>query len=221
MKKNEDLLKLLSFAHCANKTEILSHAQDIAIELIRNWKIVTPWGERRFWGLEFYLRIPKIFEDEAPHSRRDQLDRGTFYFHTKAKGESIKDRTPPIFNRHGVDITCGDDFDDEGKNIYGGILLRHLGGAGHRDGSGLALRSLVRGDDGFKPVKRGSQNNKWSVEEISFFERMYGRSIFGSEMHLEYAPLDEVIKVDAVARIGIDKTNYATENLGFRRRPAR
>src|SRR6056297_1542429 len=158
---NSMLLDLLSFSDCKNEDDVLKKSSAIANELIKNWKIVTKNGERRLWGLEFYLFIPGVFEDEAAHCRKEQLNSGTFYFHTKSKDP--KDWTPPIFNRHGVDITCGN-----GEKIYGGILLRHLGGEGHRDGSGLALRSLVRGDKGFNPIKRGAPESKWSEEEIEF-----------------------------------------------------
>lgn len=210
MKKNDELLNLLSFTNCRSKAEVLLHAKVIASELIQNWKIVSQAGERRFYGLEFYVNIPDIFEDEATHQRNEQLERGTFYFHTKTKNPKW---SPPIFNRHGIDITCGDKV----RNIHGGILLRHLGGVGHKDGSGLALRSLARGDDGFKTIKRGSQGSKWSEEEVSFFERMNSKPVFGKEMYLGYDPLNEKVKVKEVPRIGISNTNYAQEELGFMR----
>jgi hypothetical protein len=209
MRSNDELLRLLSFAKCRDKGDVLRQASVIARELMQNWKIVSPKGERRFWGLEFYISIPDIFEDNATHQRNEQLERGTFYFHTKTKNPNW---SPPIFNRHGVDITCG----DKDRDIHGGLLLRHLGGAGHRDGSGLALRSLVRGNEGFKPIKRGSPA-KWSKEEVSFFEQMNSKPVFGHEMYLEFDPLSEEVKIQEVTRVGIDSTNYAQEKLGFMR----
>lgn len=204
------LEKLLDFSHCNSKENVLNHAQIVAIELMNNWKIVSLKGERRFWGLEFYLTIPRVFADSATHEREEQFEKGTFYFHTKSKGGW----TPPIFNRHGVDITCG----NKDRGIYGGILLRHLGGEGHRDGSGLALRSLVRGDQGFRPIKRGDLNSKWSKDEISFFHRVNNNSIFNDEMFLQHNPLPEKIEIESVKRVGIEKTNFSEELLGFRRK---
>lgn len=207
MQKNKNLLDLLSFAHCQNKVDVLWHASIIAGELMQNWKIVTPTGARRFLGLEFYLNIPDILIDSATHKREEQLQRGTFYFHTKSRNPNW---TPPIFNRHGVDITCG----DKKRDIHGGILLRHLSGVGHRDGSGLALRCLVRGNKGFAPIKRGSPG-QWSNIEIAFFKKMNAVSIFGHEMYLTYAPFPEKLKIKKKPRIGIENSNYAQENLGF------
>lgn len=208
LNKNNELKSLLSFAHCIDEEDVQKKAKEIATELILNWKIVTPLSERRFWGLEFYVHIPNdVFEDDAAHCREEQLEAGTFYFHTKSK----KKWTPPIFNRHGVDISCG----DIGKNIHGGILMRHLGGEGNRDGSGVALRSLVRGDEGFKRIKRGSSEAKWTEEEVSFFKRLNSECIFGCEMYLAYSPLDKKAEVSALPRIGIDGTRYFDKKLRF------
>ncbi len=201
---------LFNFDCCNSRDKVLSHAGLVARELMNNWKIISPYGERRFLGLEFYLIIPEVFVDDATHARREQLESGTFYFHTKSKGQW----TPPIFNRHGVDITCG----NKDCGIYGGILLRHLGGEGHRDGSGVALRSLVRGDQGFKPIKRGSPLGKWSNAEIDFFNRENSSSIFNGPMRVEYDPLIEKIEVTPVARIGLGNKQFAKELLGFRAR---
>lgn len=209
----ENLKKMLDFTRCDSKEKVLAHASDIATELIRNWEIVTPKGKRRFLGVEFYLKVPGVFEDDATHEREEQLESGTFYFHTKSKNEN--GWTPPIFNRHGVDITCGDN--DSG--IYGGILLRHLSGSGHRDGSGLALRSLVRGDDGFKSIKRGTPENGWSADEINFFRQEKENenlSIFEGEMYLQPASLPTEVEIIGVKRVGIEKTKFADELLGFR-----
>lgn len=207
MDANDRLKRLLTFAHCGDEKQVLDRAVEVAAELLRNWTIVTPQGQRRFLAVEFYLFIPGIFEDDAVHCRKEQLERGTFYFHTRSKG----DWTPPIFNRHGVDITCGDFV----RGIYGGILLRHLSGRGNRDGSGVALRSLVRGDSGFRPVKRGSDLSGWSEGEIGFFRRMNGRDIFGNEMYLIPSPSDRDVEIVALPRIGIDGTRYSDKKLRF------
>lgn len=206
----KELENLLDFSRCDSKEKVLSHAEVIARELINNWEIVSPGGKRRFLGLEFYLIIPDIFVDDATHERCEQQKSGTFYFHTKSQ----KKWTPPIFNRHGVDITCGNEM----HRIYGGILLRHLSGNGHKDGSGLALRSLVRGDKGFKTIARGTPENKWSEDEISFFNTENESSIFEGEMYLQHAPLTEEAGIVSVKRVGIDKTIFADERLGFRRK---
>lgn len=208
MRENE-LLELLDFSHCNNKKEVLQHSEDVAEELINNWKIVSPKGERRFLGLEFYLYIQGVFPDDATHCHDSQLDSGTFYFHTRSKHPQW---SPPIFNRHGIDITCG----NRKRGIYGGILLRHLGGVGNRDGSGYALRSLIRGDEGFKKIARGSEESGWSGSEDIFFREMNRKSIFGHKLHLAYAPTIEKVKPETATRVGLNKKKqYAQEPLRF------
>lgn len=209
MHENE-LLNNLRFINCKTRNDVFLHVDKLAKELITNWKIVTPKGEHRFLGLEFYLIIPNLFVDPSTHKRDEQLESGTFYFHSNSKG----DWTPPIINRHGVDITCG----DVKRGIYGGILLRHISGEGHRDGSGLALRSLVRGDDGFKKIPRGSHDSKWSEEEKAFLEDMNRKSIFDNEIYLKHCPLLEEVSIAGVERVNVDDSileHY--EKLGFRR----
>lgn len=141
-KNQAHLLKLLDFSHVKNVTQLREHAAQIAVEIMQNWELVSFNQSRRILALEFYLIIPGIFEDDsttlvagkkgAAHKRFEQLSCGHFHFHfhTKSKGEKW---SPPIFNRHGVDITCG----TKEKGIYGGILLRHLSGENCQDGSGL------------------------------------------------------------------------------------
>jgi len=82
----------------------------------------------------------------------------------------------------------------------------------------MGIRSLVRGDKGFKTIARGTPENKWSEDEISFFNKENNGSIFEGEMYLQYAPLAEEAEIVSVKRVGIDKTNFADELLGFRRK---
>ncbi len=204
----EFLIDLLDFETCESEEEVLEKAELIASELINNWKIKTKRGEHRFLALEFYLCIPNLIEDSAVHCRDEQLNSGTFYFHTKSK---FPNWSPPIFNRHGVDITCG----NREKGIYGGILLRHISGEKTQDGSGRALRGIVRGDKGFETVKRGSSEAKWSEEEKDFFKRINNQSIFGNEIQLIYEPITPKLKLRSIKRIGIENTSHANLNLRF------
>lgn len=202
------LLELLDFSHAKSSDDVVSHSRLIATELMSNWKIKSFGQERAFLGLEFYIYIPQIFEDTAVHLRREQLEKGTFYFHTKSKGEKW---SPPIFNRHGVDITCG----NKERKIHGGILLRHLGGEGNDDGSGLALRSLMRGDAGFKKIPQGQGLSTWTETEKEFFKRFNNHPIFGGEMELVQRPGHFTGKIEALERIGIDNKSHAKEKLRF------
>ena len=92
--KQDELLNLLSFEHCRNENDVCAHGLKVATELINNWKIVAPSGERRFLGLEFYIHIKGVFEDDAVHRRKEQLKNGRFYFHTKSKGNW----SPPLLS---------------------------------------------------------------------------------------------------------------------------
>lgn len=215
--KQTQLLKLLDFSHVRNIHELREHAAKIAFELMSNWELISFVESRRFLGLEFYLIIPQIFEDDstaigikkgAAHKRLEQLSSGNFYFHTKSKGEKW---SPPIFNRHGVDITCG----NKEKEIYGGILLRHLSGKDSLDGSGRALRAILRGDKGFQPVKLKSTDFGWSKKEIELIKREHNTSIFEGEIKLSWAPLKNSIEIKRLPRVGIENTRYANELLRF------
>lgn len=220
MDKKNHLLKLLDFSHVKNVSQVRAHAEEIANELMNNWEIVSFGQTRRMLALEFYLIIPKIFEDDsttidpvsgkkgAAHKRFEQLTPGEFYFHTKSKGEKW---SPPIFNRHGVDITCG----NKEKNIYGGILLRHLSGEASRDGSGRALRAIMRGDKGFQVINSSSKDFGWSEKEINLIKKVHHTSIFDGEIRLEWAPLKNKIEIQKLPRVGIEKTRFANELLRF------
>lgn len=202
------LLSLLDYTKVISPSDVVTHSQVIAEELIRNWKIKSFGQERAFLGLEFYIYIPEIFEDTAVHQRREQLETGTFYFHTKSKGEKW---SPPIFNRHGVDITCG----NKDRKIHGGILLRHLGGEGHTDGSGYALRSIMRGDEGFKKIPHGLGLNTWTDSEKEFFKRFNNHAIVGGEIELVWRPGHYSGKITSHERIGIENKSHAKEKLRF------
>ncbi|MBA2404638.1 MAG: hypothetical protein H0V66_07695 [Bdellovibrionales bacterium] len=219
-KKQAHLLTMLDFSHVKNVHEVREHAAEIAFEIMNNWELVSFDQTRRILALEFYLIIPKIFEDDstvtdlvtgikgAAHKRFEQLTPGCFYFHTKSKGEKW---SPPIFNRHGVDITCG----DKEKEIYGGILLRHLSGANNQDGSGRALRAILRGDKGFDPIQSSSKDFGWSEQELALIKKMHHQSIFDGDIRFVWAPLENKVELKRLTRIGIDKTKFANELLRF------
>lgn len=211
------LLKLLDFSHVKNIQEVRKQAEKIAHELINNWELISFGETRRFLALEFYLIIPGIFEDDkttkdpvsgkkgSAHKKNEQLSSGHFYFHSSANNK------PPPFFRHGVDINCG----NKEKKIYGGILLRHLSGENNQDGSGRALRAILRGDKGFNVITPKSDAAKWSRKELKIIEDMNDKSIFGGEIHLAWAPQKDKVAIKATTRFGIDKTRFAKEHLRF------
>ncbi|AGH95091.1 hypothetical protein [Pseudobdellovibrio exovorus] len=213
------LKALLSFSHVRTHQEALVHARTIAEELLLNWKIKSACGSlHTFEGLEFYLSIPHVLEDDvdnagASHKRKEQLTSSRFYVHTKSKGDRW---SLPIFNRHGVDITCG----NPDLGIYAGILIRHIGGKNHQDGSGRALRVLLRGDIGFLPIsrKKTPQNFGWSEKEKMILQELNGADIFRNSTGIELVPSSRDftdLKIIAKKRIGIEKTKYANELLRF------
>lgn len=209
-KQQKKLLGLLDFTKIKDLSAVQNQAHLIAQELLSNWSIVGLGGTARIIAIEFYLHIPGIFEDNASHNRLEQLSHAKFYFHTKSKGEKW---SPPIFNRHGLDITCG----NSKHGIYAGILLRHLAiGPNHRDGSGLALRSLLRGAAGFDKTKSGSVEFGWKQSELEIMKSLNHQSIFGHDIHLEYRPIIPRPKIIALPRVGIAKTRFADEPLRFK-----
>ncbi len=220
-KNQNELLKLLDFSHVKNVHQLREHAALVAFEIMNNWELISFHESRRILALEFYLIIPGIFEDDsttidpvtgkkgAAHKRFEQLSSGRFHFHTKSKGEKW---SPPIFNWHGVDITCG----TKDKGLYGGILLRHLSGEHSQDGSGRALRAILRGDKGFIPIQRKSKDFGWSEKEIKLIKKKHHTSIFEDEIRLSWAPLKTKLKIEQLPRIGIEKTRFANELLRFR-----
>lgn len=215
----ETLKSLLNFSHVKTHQEVLAHARKISEELLLNWKIKSLTGSlHTFEGLEFYLTIPHVLEDDvdnkgASHKRKEQLTSARFYVHTKSKGDRW---SLPIFNRHGVDITCG----NSDLGIYAGILIRHLGGKNHRDGSGRALRVLLRGDDGFLPItrKKAPQHFGWSETEKEILQKLNGAHIFNNATGIALirsARDSSDLKIVEKKRVGIDKTKYADELLRF------
>lgn len=208
MDKSEKLLQLLDFSECRNSEDVQETAYKIASELMTNWKIQSFGQVRSFLGLEFYIYIPQIHEDSAVHRRCEQLKSGKFYFHTKSKSPKW---SPPIFNRHGIDITCG----SENKNIYGGILIRHVGGLSNKDGSGLALRVIMRGDRGFQIIKKEDKDFNWTLFELQSFRQFNGESIFNNEICLVHSPGHYTGVINKLKRVGIKKTSHADELLRF------
>lgn len=208
----------LDFAKCKTLKDTLQKAEVIATELILHYKIESYKNTlHTIEALEFYLVIPQILEDDvgtggASHKRIEQLTSSCFYVHTKSKGENW---SLPIFNRHGIDITCG----DARKNIYGGILLRHLGGKNHSDGSGKALRVLLRGDAGHKKISRDSSEFGWSEKEKKILCELNGKNIFENDVGIKLVRSDrhdiDKIKIVAAKRVGIEKTKFAELKLRF------
>lgn len=202
-----DLMLMLNFSHCKCLHDIHLHARKVAHELINNWKIQTLKGDHRFLALEFYLHIPGVMEDSAVHCRTEQLNKATFYLHTKSKAPNW---SPPIFNRHGIDITCG----SKEHNIHGGILIRHISGEDNQDGSGRALRVLMRGDEGFKSIKQGSPEARWTDQEKNFFAEFNNSPIFDGDIQLVYDPQEEQM-IESTKRVGIEKTSHGEVHLRF------
>ncbi|MBK7962454.1 MAG: hypothetical protein IPK04_15460 [Bdellovibrionales bacterium] len=216
---NNRLIEILDFSKVQNVNDVLVQAQEIASELLLNWQIRSSKKTlHSIEAVEFYLIIPGIFEDDAnaqpkgaTHRRPEQLSQGRFYVHTKSKaGWSL-----PIFNRHGIDITCG----NGAIGIYGGILLRHLGGHGNKDGSGRALRVLLRGEDGHRTISQGSNEAAWSDEEREILKKLNQADIFENELGIELVfssrPIDKKAQILSGKRIGVDKTRFANVNLRF------
>lgn len=224
---NNRLLGLLDFSQVQNEGDVFEQAQKIAEELLLNWQIKS--NERSLFSIEaieFYLIIPDVFEDDAnaqpkgaTHGRPEQLSQGKFYVHTKSK----KGWTLPTFNRHGIDITCGKETrgsDDKTKGrIYGGILLRHIGGQDHKDGSGRALRVLLRGEAGHKTIAHESDEHGWSDEEKEILEKLNQSDIFENDLGIELVysprPKEERVQIVSGRRIGIEETRFADAKLRF------
>lgn len=210
------LMSFLDFSLVKSKDEMLKQAHLIAAELMKNWEITTPKGNHRFLGLEFYLIIPQIFEDDrkkvfpngqtgSTHKNSAQLTNACFYVH------------PPKYNRNGIDITCG----NIEKNIYGGILLRHLSGINNCDGSGKALRVLLMGDIGFTTIPRKVKTS-WDQNELNTLKKLNTQSIFKGEINLRWNPSDlsndQIIQVPRI-NISGKKTYYSEEPLRFKLTP--
>jgi hypothetical protein len=165
---------MFEFAAISNRRELFQRASQIAHQLIYGHALQCPDGTiRKITAVEFYLYIPGVWEDGvsgggATHEHPEQLKHDTFYIHSRQKKNLEKGISFQAPNRSGIDITCGD-----GKN-YGGILLRALDG---RDGPALALRAIIRGAKGLRPVPRTSILNRWSVKEKSLLQKMNGQSI--------------------------------------------
>ncbi len=213
------LMEILDFSNVKNENDVLARAQKVASELLLNWQIRSSKKTlHSIEAVEFYLIIPGKFEDDAnaqpkgaTHRRPEQLSKGKFYVHTKSKaGWSL-----PIFNRHGIDITCG----NGALGIYGGILLRHLGGHGNKDGSGRALRVLLRGEAGHRSIPQGSKEAAWSDEEREILKKLNQADIFDNELGIELVfsprPNDKKVQISSGKRIGVDKTRFANVNLRF------
>lgn len=217
----EQLQQLLDFSKTTDKQSVFDHANNIAKELLLNWQIRSESESlHTLEALEFYLIIPNLFEDDrkkevngkrgATHKRMEQLESGTFYVHTK----SAASWTLPIFNRQGIDITCG----NKSKDIYGGILIRHVGGINNKDGSGRALRVILRGDSGHAPIPRSSDKFGWSNTEKEVLKKLNGANIFSNQtgIRLIRRPSNQSTReVLSEKRIGIEGTIYADERLRF------
>lgn len=159
---------------------------------------------RKITAIEFYFYHEKHWPDEAAHRHEMQLTCGNFYVH-----HAPKFRAP---NYAGIDIAWG----NRDGNIYGGILIRELD---HRDGSGLAIRALIRGEKGLVPVPsvEGHPLLKWSGDEKELLEKIHGSSVFDvhSPVHLIKALDDAALRFSTRKRVGIDGKNYADMLLNY------
>lgn len=214
----DNLQSLLDFSSYKTKSEIFLHAHVIAESVLLHWQFKSLKGSfHTIESIEFYIIAPNVFEDDsefggATHKRREQLSSGKFYIHTKSKGDRW---TLPIFNRHGIDITSG----NPETGTYAGILIRHLGGTNHRDGSGLALRAILRGHSGFEPMPRGPKNTCWTNVEAKILTDLNNADIFENSTGIilvrKKRPYPERFKIKTNKRIGIENTRFADELLQF------
>ncbi|GAB4420571.1 MAG: hypothetical protein OHK0056_31160 [Bacteriovoracaceae bacterium] len=198
--------EILTFSKSKSSAEVFEQAELIATQLIKYCALKSFDRIHHFNALEFYINIPGVFEDGVnsggpTHMRDEQLQSGTFYCHTKSNNGKW---SAPIFNRHGIDITAG----DFSNNIHCGILIRHLGAndpkVKHMDGSGRALRVLLRGDSGFKAMNKTMPDWNWSKSELAYLEELNGSSICeGKTQIIELSNPRNVI-IEAKPRIGID-----------------
>ncbi len=152
--------------------EIEHWFQQVAHKLFFEYKLEAFGETWRITAVELYLFIPHHFEDPFTHRFDEQLKADTFYLHYDGK------RAP---NYSGIDITCGNCE----LGIYGGIQIRELD---FRDGSATSLKTIVRGEQGRKRLKMGSdewrQSLKWTDAEKERLQLIHRSHIFEGAVKL-------------------------------------
>lgn len=197
-----------------SQTDISGQIEGYAFYLLQNCAISNLLNEyKRINTIEFYISC-EAFPDGrskggATHERIEQKKANTFYVHTRSKSGW----TMPIFNRHGIDITCGS------ENCYGGILLREIEnpfqGCKDKEGSGRTLRALLRGDSGYETLQRGSNSAHWSEDERNILSGLNGANIFNNKMNITIKQVEaRQVEIYRGPREGISKTRFAS--LPFR-----
>ncbi|MEI8347936.1 MAG: hypothetical protein WCG27_10755 [Pseudomonadota bacterium] len=208
---------MFSFAGVCSREDVYKRAQDFARQIIFDLAIKGFDGcLRRITAVEFYLHIPRLFEDGvcaggATHQQREQLNRETFYIHTRRKNQGKElEKSFAAPNRAGMDITCGDN-----RKIFGGILIRELD---ENDGPSLALRSIIRGNKGLVPIPRESDLNVWNKHEKEILCSIDSSNIWsGGPVRL--VPRKIGGKLWCGPRQNIQGTVLAKEMLQFSNRP--
>jgi hypothetical protein len=117
-------------------------------------------------ALELYLFHREIWPDPTTHGDkfkgvREQLKSGTWYVHRDGK-------LPP--KRLGIDITAG----DSDSELHAGLLVAAIGDL---DGSGRAVRTIVRGDPHI-----GSWS--YATEEKTLVDNIHMTDIFSDAPNL-------------------------------------
>jgi hypothetical protein len=195
------LLPLLNFNNCSKSSEVVDQAELIAEELLSHWYVFSFGKVRKILEIEFYVSIPGVLEDETVHHRPELMSQARFYTHTNCQEGNW---SPPIFNRHGIDITCG----NRSREIRAGILLRHIDGENHRAGPALTLRAMVRGDQGFKKLHAGDPDWGWTPYEEEYLKELNNANIFKGKTRLVYIGGEQQMPQSS-KRIGIENSSHA------------
>lgn len=90
---------------------------EVAIELLRQTKIVTPKDHFHLREVEIYYFDKDYHPDPYAHKNKRQAEFGEWYFHRFTVVATFLNS-----NRNGVDITFG----NKANNIFGGILIRKI-----------------------------------------------------------------------------------------------
>lgn len=134
--------------------------------------VVIETNDKKYYRIaeiEFYLYNPSQHPDIFVHRDKEQLENSTWYHH-KQNGKSYKEGT-----YKGLDITFGN-----GKDVYGGILIRSLLEIGGLDnltktikvieGPSLCVDQLIGGISVKTFMEKCQDNNVCSREEFHLLE---------------------------------------------------
>lgn len=111
-------------------------------------------------SLELYMHS-EYWPDPNTDRNSEQLKSGTWY--VRRRGTNA--------NTSRIDITAG----SKANNIHCGMLIR---GINYLDGSGKALKSIIRGD-----FKDGSARS-WTAEEVGLLNTIHGCSVTDAPLKL-------------------------------------